>query len=193
MKTETKDKTKTKTETILQVMNVLTWIVFIGLLIQGGSILFSYVVGFFNPEVSGKLYPGLDFSSLRETDFRQYTAVVSFIVVLYGLKAYTAYLVIMIISKINLTSPFSKTIADLIEKISYVLFEIFIISVIFNEYSKWLDKSYILALYEIQWVKLSTKHICHSRPPAIPYKKSLKRVYCRRERESRMFIDLNNF
>ena len=144
MKTETKDKTKTKTETILQVMNVLTWIVFIGLLIQGGSILFSYVVGFFNPEVSGKLYPGLDFSSLKETDFRQYTAVVSFIVVLYGLKAYTAYLVIMIISKINLTSPFSKTIADLIEKISYVLFEIFIISVIFNEYSKWLDKSYII-------------------------------------------------
>jgi hypothetical protein len=28
-----------------------------------------------------------------------------------------------------------------------------------------------MALYEIQWVKLSTKHSCHSRPPAIPYKK----------------------
>ncbi len=135
---------KTKTQTILQVMNVLTWIVFIGILIEGGATLFSFIISFFNSDAAFDLYKGLDLFPLRETDFRHYTAVVSFMVVLYGLKAYTAYLVIMIMSKINLKSPFSKTIADLIEKISFVLFEIFIISVIFNGYIKWLSESYII-------------------------------------------------
>lgn len=132
---------KTKTEKILVVMNVLTWIVFIGLLIQAGAILISYGVSLFNSETAKNLYSGMDLSSLRESGIWKYTGAVSFMIAILCLKAYTAYLVIKILSKINMSNPFNSEIAGLIEKVSFVILEIWIITIIANEYSNWLSKN----------------------------------------------------
>ena len=132
---------KTKTERILVVMNVLSWVVFIGLLIQAGATIISYVISLVNPEGAKNLYLGLNLFSLRQSNIWHYNTVVFSMIVLLGCKAYTAYLVIKILSKINLTNPFTIGIALLIEKVSYVILGTWIIAMVANVYNEWLRKS----------------------------------------------------
>src|SRR6187551_22244 len=107
---------KTKTESILTAMNVLTWVVFIGVLIHAGAIIVSYFISIVNPAGAKNLYLGLDLFSLRQLDFWKYSFTVFLTIALLGFKAYTAYLLILILSKINLEHPFTMSIALLIEK-----------------------------------------------------------------------------
>ena len=96
--------TKTKTETILVIMNVLTWIIFIGLMIEAGAILVSYGVSIINPKMVIKMYKGFDFYSLSQYDFWHYTGIISFKAAILIIEAYTAYLVIKVL-------PLSKAIS----------------------------------------------------------------------------------
>ena len=52
---------KTKTDKILAAMNVVTWIVFIGLMIKAGGILVTYGVSIWKPEGAKSLYEGTEF------------------------------------------------------------------------------------------------------------------------------------
>lgn len=129
---------KTKTESILTAMNVLTWVVFIGLLIHAGAIIVSYFISIINPEGAKNLYLGLDLFSLRQANFWKYSFTVLLTITLLGLKAYAAYLVILVLSKINLEHPFTMSIALLIEKVSYVILGTWVISMLANAYQEWL-------------------------------------------------------
>jgi hypothetical protein len=132
---------KAKTETILEVMNVLTWIVFIGLCIKMGALLISFLVSFANPTSCTKSIPkGLNLFPLREQSFGNYTSVVAFMMVSLGLKAYAAFLVIKIMSKMNLNNPFTMEIAMLIEKLSYIILDIWIIALVANLHNGFLQK-----------------------------------------------------
>jgi hypothetical protein len=132
---------KTKTESILTTMNVLTWIVFIGLLIHTGAIIVSYFISIINPEGAKNLYVGLDLFSLRQADFWKYSITVLLTIIILGLKAYSAYLVIQILSKINLEHPFTMSVALLIEKVSHVIFGIWFVSMLANVNHEWLRQS----------------------------------------------------
>ncbi|PZX94578.1 DUF2975 domain-containing protein [Flavobacterium aquariorum] len=129
---------KTKTESILTAMNVLTWIVFIGLLIHTGAIIISYSISIFNPDGAKNLYMGLDLFSLRQLDIWKYSVTVFLTITILGLKAYTAYLVILILSKINLEHPFTMSIALLIEKVSHVILGTWVVAMLANAYQEWL-------------------------------------------------------
>jgi hypothetical protein len=131
---------KTKTEKILAAMNVLSWVTFIGLLIKAGAILITYGVSIGNPDGAKDLYRGLNLYTLRQYDLWYYTSAVSFMVSIAIMEAYMAYLVIRVLSKIKLASPFTIEVAKLLEKISYVIFGIWIIAMLFNGYTKWLLK-----------------------------------------------------
>ena len=60
----------------------------------------------------------------------------SFIVVIAIMKAYLFYLVVRIFMKLDLSNPFSRDIATLIEKISYEAFAIAIVSIVAQQYTK---------------------------------------------------------
>ncbi|WP_373514513.1 DUF2975 domain-containing protein [Persicitalea sp.] len=132
---------KTRTEQILVVLNVLSWVVFIGLLIKAGAILISYSVSLFNPEGAEDLYKGMNLSWLRQSSLWYYTTVVSSIAALLGMKAYTAFLVIKVLSKINLANPFTMEIALLVEKVSYFIAATWVVAVLTTTYSGWLQRS----------------------------------------------------
>ncbi|HEU4790949.1 MAG TPA: DUF2975 domain-containing protein [Flavobacterium sp.] len=132
---------KTKTESILTTMNVLTWIVFIGLLIHTGAIIVSYFISIINPEGAKNLYLGLDLFSLRQANFWKYSITVLLTITILGLKAYSAYLVIQILSKINLEHPFTMSVALLIEKVSHIIFTIWAVSMLANANHEWLRQS----------------------------------------------------
>ncbi|MEO7766322.1 MAG: DUF2975 domain-containing protein [Ferruginibacter sp.] len=131
---------KNKTEKLLAVMNVLTWITFIGLLIKSGAILTTYVMSIGNPVGAKNLYMELNLYSLRQFNFWNYTTTVSFLFALAVLEAYTAYLVIKVLSKIKLANPFTIEVSILLEKISHLILGTWVIAMLYNEQIRWLMK-----------------------------------------------------
>jgi len=132
---------KTKTTQILAVLKVISWILFIGLLIQAGAILVSYTISLFNPIAAKDFYSGLDLSELYNWNIWQYTGIVSFWLSFLLIKAYIAYLVIQIFAKLNLKNPFSIAISSLISKISYAALTAGVLAIIAQGHSKWISKS----------------------------------------------------
>lgn len=131
-------KSKTRTEQILKVMHVVAWIVVIGLVAEAGAILISYSVSYFNSEGAKNLYMGLNLYKLRELNFWYYTQYVSFLIALPLMKAFMVFLVTKTLSKVNLQNPFTMEVANILKRISYVLVEIWVVSIISSSHSKWL-------------------------------------------------------
>ena len=133
-------KNHTKTEQILSVMKILAWVAFIGFMIQAGAILVSFGVSFVNPLAAKDLYQGMNFYNLRQFSIWEYTNAVSFTVAIAGMKAYIAYKVIKILSKINLVNPFKMEVAKQLERVSYLLFATWLIGTLSSAHMSWLMK-----------------------------------------------------
>lgn len=128
-----------KTKRILNIMKVISWIVFIGLSIRAGALLTSSFVSIFiNKQAVKNLYLGLDLSRLHEFSTTHYNLLIICMLVLAILKAYIFYLVVKLFAKIDLDNPFTLTTASPITKIGYTSLIIGIISVIAYGYNFWL-------------------------------------------------------
>ncbi len=131
-----------KTEKILKVMNVLSWIVFIGLCIKTGAILISYFVSISTPEAAQNLYAGLDLSEYYNHSFKQYTFIVSYKVALFATEAYIAFLVTKLLSALNLEKPFNLEVQKLMQSISYSIFNLWILAMVHNTHVQFTGKRY---------------------------------------------------
>lgn len=131
----------TRTLFILKAMNVIFWVIFIGLCIKTGAILISFLVSLFvNSGGAKNLHLGLNLFDLFTFDKLHYVFIVSFIILLTGLKAYIAYLVVKIFLKFKFSSPFKTPVTSLISKISYVALGTGILAILASAYSDWLFK-----------------------------------------------------
>jgi hypothetical protein len=130
---------KTRTEQILTVMNVLCWIVYIGLMIQAGTIMISYAISAVKPDAAKNLYMGAYLLPLMKYSFKDYTLTIAFMVALLVIKAYIAQLVINVLSKIKMASPFTIEISKLLEKVSYLIIVLWGVVVLSNAYTAWLQ------------------------------------------------------
>jgi|SRR6516164_7331632 hypothetical protein len=131
---------KTKTDFLLAVMNVFSWIAFIGLCIKAGSILISYGVSLKHPIASKDLYMGFDLSGIRDYDFIHYTGSVLLMSAIIILEAYAAYLVTRALSKIKMASPFTLEVSNRLVRISYVILIIWVAAILYNGHSVYLSK-----------------------------------------------------
>ncbi|MET3036721.1 DUF2975 domain-containing protein [Chryseobacterium sp. NRRL B-14859] len=125
-----------KTQKILSVLNVITWIIFIGSCIKAGALAFSFTMTLVNSEGAKNLYEGLNLFELYQYNINSYKGMMSFIIFLAGYKAYLAFLVIKIFQKLNLEAPFNEGLMRLLTKISYSVLSIGLISLIAESYSK---------------------------------------------------------
>lgn len=123
----------------LMLITVVIWSIFIGLCIQAGALLFTFVYSLFNPVVSQNLYEGLNLSALREQNSWYYGGVLSIVLFIAGQKAYLFFLMIRIFLKINLIQPFSREVSKLISSISYVALEIGAGIIIASGIFKWMQ------------------------------------------------------
>ena len=136
----------TRTEKILKIINVFAWIIFVGTLVKSGVILISFIISLVSPEavvfkdidVFGVgTSPGTYFYEIRESRLWNYIFYVISIILWTLIKSYLAYLIIKLLSKINLIHPFSMEIANRIVKISYTLIFIWGLSFVVNFFDKW--------------------------------------------------------
>jgi hypothetical protein len=131
----------TRTSIILTTMNVIFWVIFIGLCIKTGALLVSFFVSLFvNAAGAENLYLGLNFSELYRFGIEHYVFVVSLKIVLTALKTYIAYLVVKIFLQLNLANPFNTNVAALIAKISHYALGAGIVALLAAAYSEWLIK-----------------------------------------------------
>lgn len=120
---------------ILKTLNVVSWIIFIGLCVEAGALLFNFIFSLFKPIASHSIYKGLNLSEMYQSEFEHYFGLMSFVVSLAILKALLFYWVVDIFMQLNLKNPFTTEIAKLIEKISIEAFVISIVSVIAHQYA----------------------------------------------------------
>lgn len=131
------DRSKTRTQTILVVMKVLCWLAFAGLMLNAGGTLFSYVLSLFNPEAARGIYPGVDLYTLSQVDFKHYTAGVLLRASVSAMKGYVFFVMIEILTKVNLANPFTMEVAVNLEKMSYLALGAWLVSVIQSAHRSW--------------------------------------------------------
>lgn len=129
-----------KDDFILKTLNVVAWVIFIGLCVEAGALLFNFTFTLFKPIATYNIYKGLNLSELYTKHFTHYVGLMSFVLCLAILKAYLFYFVVEIFTKLNLGNPFNTEIAKLIEKIGFEAFVISIISIVAHQYTKGLMK-----------------------------------------------------
>ena len=141
-------KSKTKTENLLMAMNVIAWVVFIGLLVVVGSIIISWFVSIGNPQAAKDLYKGMNLYAYRQYSFAHYTFVAGYKVILYIMQAYIAFLMTRLLSGLNISRPFNADIVQLMQKISYAILGVWLIIMAHNIHVAILEKSYgLVATY----------------------------------------------
>ena len=112
-----------KTKTILAIMNIIFWLIFIGLCIETGAILVNYFYSHFISSVAThNLYKKLDLSILYKKDILRYHIIMFCYLVLSFLKAFIAFKVVKLFTLLKFDKPFNSKSTKYIFDISYFTF-----------------------------------------------------------------------
>ena len=132
---------QTKTEKILWVLRILAWIAMIGYTINLVSQIICLVISFKNPEAAKQIPGVVNLLSLLLHNFRYYVIAMAFVIILSAMSVYLWHLVITLLSKLNLKSPFTIQVSQKLEKIAYWLFAIWVVHFIGKKYVDWISQS----------------------------------------------------
>ncbi len=129
-----------KSKNILKIMYVFAWLACIGLCIQTGAIIFSYLVSLNNPEASKNLFGGLNLSEYYNYNITQYSVIVFYKVLLYAVEAYIAFILIKLLKDLDIKNPFNQFVSDLMKNTSISIFVLWIIAMIHNTHIQFIGK-----------------------------------------------------
>lgn len=129
---------------ILKVLQILSWIIFIGLCIDAGALLVNTIITLFiNPIGVENYWNGSDYlSSLYKFDTGHFITIIALIIIVALLKAIMFYFIIKLFDKktLNFHQPFSLELRGFISKLSYLSLGIGFFSMFGSNYSEWLVK-----------------------------------------------------
>ncbi|REG90608.1 DUF2975 domain-containing protein [Algoriphagus antarcticus] len=133
---------KITTNHILKVLEILSWIIFIGLCIEaGGTVANTIITLFINPLGVGNFWEGADYlSSLFESDQGYFFIITLTMIIVAVLKAIMFYLIVKLFvdKKLNISQPFSMELRQFILNLAYLALGIGLFSHSGFEYSLWL-------------------------------------------------------
>lgn len=149
-----------KTKQVLSILNVLSWIIFLGLCVKTASLIFNMIIGLFlNPNSLRDSYSVVDLSEMSNYNTTEYTFIMSLFIFIAGLQSYLFFLTAKLFEKTNLDNPFTEVVSRLIRRISYTAFEIGILSVITENYAERLGKKGLFLPDISEFVSSSTGFI----------------------------------
>ena len=111
-------------------LKIVAWVIFVGLCIEAGGLLVNFFYSLYKPEVVPNLYQNLDLSKVYARSKWAFFGIYSFLLFISILKAYLFYLVIILVTKIDLEKPFNDFVAKQISQISYYTLSIGLLSYI---------------------------------------------------------------
>jgi hypothetical protein len=121
---------------VFQGLKIVAWIIFAGLCIEAGALIFNFILGLYNPDIIANLYQKLDLSEMYARSKWAYFGMYSFIMVISVLKAVLFYVVVRLVTKIDLAKPFNNFASKQILLISYFTFSIGLLSYIARQSAK---------------------------------------------------------
>ncbi|MFZ6666171.1 DUF2975 domain-containing protein [Peijinzhouia sedimentorum] len=117
-------------------LHIVAWVIFVGLSIEAGGLIVNFFFSLYKPEFVQNLYQKLDLSQMYDSNQWAFFGIYSFILFIAFLKAYLFYIVIRLLSKLDLLKPFNTFVSEQIAKISYYTFTIGIFSFIAHQIAK---------------------------------------------------------
>ena len=121
----------TKTDSFVFIgLKIVAWAIFIGLSIEAGGLMVNFIVSLYKPQLIQNLYQKLDLSVLYGRSRSSFFNMYSFILAISILKAYLFYVVVVLVTKLNLSKPFNSFVSRQITQISYYTFSIGLLSYI---------------------------------------------------------------
>jgi len=149
-----------KTKQIIQLVNILAWILFVVLCVEAGAIIVSSILRLAMPHHSGRLFKWADLSALFEYDKGHFIALIIMISMVTMLKAYLFFIVIKLMNDKTLTfsHPFNKKVNRFIFMGAITAFFIGVFSKYGFEYATWLSTKG-LSLPDAAALKLDGAHV----------------------------------
>lgn len=109
-----------KENLILTGLKIATWIVFIGLCIETGTLIFNFILSFYQKNFSNNLYESINLSELYAQSPPLFIGFFSMVISLMVIKTQIAYAALNILLKLDLNKPFSVQTNKQIFNISYL-------------------------------------------------------------------------
>lgn len=124
---------------VFRILQVITWLIFVGLCIEAGALIVNFIFSIYNPGMVSKLYQKLDLSEMYQNSKMVFFGMYGFILFISILKVILFYIVVMLVTKIDLAKPFNSVASKQILIISYYTLSIGIISYIARQVAKSLE------------------------------------------------------
>lgn len=126
----------------LNVLLIISWILFAGLGIEAGAFLVNAVFAIARPDLIPYLWKEVDLSELFKYDHGHFFVITLIIGITSVLKAWLFFLIIRILHNkdLNLAQPFNKTVRRFIFNLSGVTLLISFFSSYGIDYAAWLTK-----------------------------------------------------
>ena len=141
-----------KTNIVFQGLKIVAWIIFVGLSVEAGGLIVNFIFSVFNPDVVDKLYQTLDLSAMYARSPWTFYGMYSFMLSIAILKAVLFYVVVMLVTKIDIERPFNQYVSKQISLISYFTFSIGLLSYIARETARNLQhKGYAIDALDPFW------------------------------------------
>ncbi len=121
-------------------LTILAWIIFVGLSVEAGGLLVNFFFSLYKPEFVQNLYQKLDLSEMYNKSQYSFFIMYTFILTIAILKAYLFYIVVMLITKLDLAKPFNQFVAKQITRISFITLAIGLLSTIAENSATYLSQ-----------------------------------------------------
>jgi hypothetical protein len=134
-------------------LKIISWIIFVGLCIEAGGLIVNFVFSLYNPDFVQNPYQKLDLSDMYERSKSAFFSMYSFVLIIAVLKAFLFYIVIRLITKIDLSKPFNNFVSRQISQISYYTLSIGLLSLLARQSAKnLLHRGYAIDTLNQFWV-----------------------------------------
>ena len=130
-----------KTDLAFKSVNVLSWIIFIGLCIETGGLIVNAIISIFiNPMASSRFWGNRNLYELNQFNQSHFVTIVVLLIIVSMLKSTLFYLIVNLFQKkkLNLTNPFNEQLGRALFNIGYLATGIGLFSWWGNNFSKWL-------------------------------------------------------
>ena len=134
---------KPQTRFVFNAVHILIWIVFIGLCIRTGTLIFTLILNlFFDIGEIQEFLEDVTAESGKLYEYRKahHYAMFSLIILYSAIHAYIAYLAVRIFRKLRLEKPFSEGVTALISRMSYVALGTGILALAAEGYTEWISR-----------------------------------------------------
>ena len=145
-----------KTDTFLKALQVVSWILFVGICIEAGGFIFNtFFTLVFNPVAANKFWTEVNLSELYNYNQSYFITVTSLMIIVAVMRAVMFYIIVKIFhdKKLNLSQPFNETVRYFILKIAYLALGIGLFSLWGAKYTQNLVNQGV-QLPDIQYLRL---------------------------------------